>query len=163
MYAFLCSRIVPMIAFALAALSAATTTVAQTATDDAFDAPRVMLYASKGFGASSDYRAAPKFGLRLDQPISGRLTGWRADPGQFRYMPMFDLRLARGHGTTFRMANMPLYGGAAYSADSSTEESWRNGWFWAGVGGGLLLVSCLSDNWPCEDDDDDDFVSPGLE
>ncbi len=137
--------------------------LAQSAENALVESPRVMLYASKGFGSSARAKHVTNFGLRYEQPLLRTQSRWQFNAKPTRFMPMFDLRLTPGIGRQFLMSNVPMYQSAGYSADSSTEESWRNPWFWAGVGAAALVVSCTTDNWPCEDDDDDTSVSPGLD
>lgn len=133
---------------------------AQQSIDDAFNEPRVMLYASKRFGNSREVRYAPTFGLRFEQPINLQQQSWQADLGQLSYLPMLELKLYRGHGSQFLFGNVPMLDSGAISVGSSTQESWRNPWFWGGVAVAALAIACATETGICEDDDDDTYTPP---
>ncbi|MEM1263945.1 MAG: hypothetical protein AAGH76_16220 [Pseudomonadota bacterium] len=143
-----------------AVVAFASTGNAQQSIDDAFSEPRVMLYASKRFGNNREVRYAPTFGLRLEQAVNVRQRNWFADPSQMNFMPMLDFRMYRGHGTQLLFSNIPMLDSGSISVGSSTEESWRNPWFWGGMAVAALAVACVTETGICEDDDDDTYTPP---
>lgn len=122
---------------------------------DAFDdSPRFMLYVHKELGGARHKSAAPSFGFAVD----------RSSIASSR---VFDLRVAPFADNAIFLNGLQIAGqpqGFGYSGSYGEGASWDNPWLWfAAALGGALGISCLTDNWPCDDsyDDDGDYRVPG--
>ena len=149
---------------ALAAGLAAQPVLADSAMDEAFDTPRVMFYAVKRFGAASNRATAPTFGLRFEQPVRGARQRWQMDVSDLNFAPMLDLSLRRGQGGVFSLYNIPVYGYGTYYDSvygGYGGDKKRQAMVVGGVVVAAMVVSCASDNWPCEEDKNGP-ESPGL-
>lgn len=120
------------------------------------ESPRLMLFAQKAFGAEGDPATLPRLGLRLENPVDAGLhRGWTA-PEPPRFAPLAEYAFTAGRGHSVRLSDIPMFDSAG---SLGTEESWGKPSFWAVLTVAALGVSCLADNWPC-DDDDDDYTPP---
>ena len=118
------------------------------------DSPRFMLYVHKEIGGASRKTAGPSFGFAVD----------RSSVATTR---VFDLRVAPFADNAVFLNGLQITGqsqGFGYSGSYGEGASWDNPWLWfAAALGGAIGISCLTDNWPCDDsyDDDSDYRVPG--
>lgn len=118
-------------------------------------APRYMIYVQRGFGGKAQASFAPRFGFSVDREL----------PVVLDRMPLrssvrlIDLQLSSATWRDVWLNGYKIAGerenSLGYGEDSYGEDSWGNPWLWGGAGlAALLGISCVTDNWPCEDDRD---------
>lgn len=119
------------------------------------DSPRFMLYVHKDIGAVRNRSAGPSFGFAVDRPIPLTL---QMDQSALRATSarIFDLRVAPFDDGAVMLNGLRLTGeapqGLGYSGSYGEGASWNNPWLWfAAALGAALGISCLTDNWPCDD------------
>ena len=117
-------------------------------------APRYMIYVQHAFGGKAQASFAPRFGFSLDRelPVAFERTSMRSS------VRLIDVQLSSATWTDVWLNGYKIAGEREYSlgydSGSYGGESWGNPWLWGGAGlAALLGLSCVSDNWPCEDDD----------
>jgi hypothetical protein len=100
------------------------------------DSPRFMLYVHKQIGAPRHKSTGPSFGFAVDRSKS---------------MKVLDLRFAPSDGAFF-------FNGLQLTGKTPEGLGWEsyggpNGYLWWGAAalGALLIVSCATDNEPCDD------------
>ena len=107
--------------------------------------PQAFLYVRLPFGASRSVSEhnTPRFGLSLSREFStGSDTHSLFRPN--RLLPFFDVQFGgRDASMRFNGANMASSGGGSI---------WKNPWLWVGIAAGALVISCVTENFPCEDD-----------
>jgi hypothetical protein len=132
------------------------------------DSPRFMLYVHKEIGSArhKGKSMAPSFGFAVDRTIPMTL---QMDQSALRASTasIFDVRVAPfDHGAIF-LNGLRLTGeapqGSGYSGSYEEGASWDNPWLWFGAAlVGAIAISCLTDNWPCDDSygGDGDYTPP---
>ena len=107
--------------------------------------PQAFLYVRLPFGArrSGSEHSTPRFGLSLSREFSaGSDTNSLFRPN--RLLPFFDVQFGgRDTPVRFNGANM---------ASSGEDSIWKNPWLWVGIAAGAVVISCATENFPCEDD-----------
>jgi len=102
----------------------------------------LTLYVQMHLGSGNRHSTTPTFGLSLDRDLNHSFTPdglWTAA----RSASLLDLQFNR-----FGAQGLQV-GGAKVMARNGGESVWTNPWLWVGVGAGVLLVSCVSDHFPC--------------
>ena len=119
------------------------------------DSPRFMLYVHKEIGGARHRSTGPSFGFAVDRPIPLTLqrdqSALRASSAR-----IFDLRVAPFDDNAIFLQGLRLTGetpqGLGYSGSYGEGASWNNPWLWfAAALGAAIGISCLTDNWPCDD------------
>ena len=136
------------------------------------DSPRFVLYVHKQVGAARHKRTGPAFGFAVDRS----LPMWSRGDSPALLAPtarIFDLRVApfddnaiflNGLQLTGKVAGRLGYEGSYGEGSFGEGTSWRNPWvLGALVIGGALGISCLTDNFPCDDsyDGEERYTVPG--
>jgi hypothetical protein len=114
--------------------------------------PRFMIYVQHSFG-SSTRSVSPRLGFSVDRALPISLDRARIQSS----VRLLDLQFATTAIDNVWLNGIKLSGEPDYTHryDSYGGDSWDNPWLWFGLGGAALLgISCATENWPCEDDDD---------
>ena len=118
------------------------------------DSPRFMLYVHKEIGSARHKRSGPAFGFAVDRtvPMTLQMDQSALRPSTAR---IFDVRVAPFDDGAIFLNGLRLTGkpqGLGYSGSYEEGASWDNPWLWFGAAlVGAVGISCLTDNWPCDD------------
>jgi hypothetical protein len=119
------------------------------------DSPRFMLYVHKEIGGARHRSTGPSFGFAVDRTIPQTL---QMDQSALRPSTarIFDVRVAPFDDNAIFLQGLRLTGetpqGLGYSGSYGEGASWNNPWLWfAAALGAAIGISCLTDNWPCDD------------
>ena len=131
--------------------------------DDTFDpghAATAALYFKLPLGGTT--ASTPRYGLRLSGDAYNVLDDGAAQSRGWQSVPLVDLHFGREEG------ELHLFGARTWDSSSGfgTGDSFKKPMFWVGAAILGLGVSCLTDNFPCDEDDDDDddeHSTPGLQ
>lgn len=136
------------------------------------DSPRFMLYIHKQVGTARHKSIGPSFGFAVDRSTSIWSYG-DSSVVHAATARIFDLRVAPFDDNAIFLNGLQLTGNTArglgyegsYGEGSFGEgTSWNSPWLWGAVIiGGALGISCLTDNFPCDDNyqANDDYRVPG--
>jgi hypothetical protein len=131
------------------------------------DSPRFMLYVHKQLGSAPRQSKGPSFGFAVDRSTPLWSRGDSPAPASATAR-IFDLRVAPFDDSAIFLNGLQLTGsaqqGLGYEGSYGEGASWNNPWLWfAAALGAAIGISCLTDNWPCEDsyDGDSGYRVPG--
>ena len=117
-------------------------------------APRYMIYVQHAFGGKAHTEFAPRFGFSIERelPVSLERTAMRDS------VRLIDVQLSSTTWSDVWLNGYKIAGereyAIGYDGGSYGEDSWGNPWLWGSAGlAALLGISCVTDNWPCEDSD----------
>lgn len=136
----------------------ATTTAVAEAPMHAFSgvdtAPRYMIYVQHAFGGKAQTEFAPRFGFSVEReiPVAFERTSMRSS------VRLIDLQWSSETWNDVWFNGYKIAGerehSLSYEGGSYGEDSWGNPWLWSTAGlAALIGISCVSDNWPCEESD----------
>lgn len=113
-------------------------------------APRAMIYFHQPIGAAPGKDSELQFGLRLESsPTQFGGADLFASTRPASPIALTDIRFRRSGEYQFW-----THGGLMYDSMEGvigTGDSWSAWWWWVMLGIAAGGVSCLTDNWPCED------------
>lgn len=119
------------------------------------DSPRFMLYVQKQIGGTRHRSTGPSFGFAVDRSMA---TSTR----------IFDLRVAPFDDGAIMLNGLQVTGKGpqrlGYEGSYGEGASWNNPWLWfAAALGAAIGISCLTENWPCDDSYDGEprYTVPG--
>lgn len=112
-------------------------------------APRAMIYFQQPLGAAPGKASEPQFGLRLESNVAAFGSADFYAPTRPISVAFADLRFNA-------LGDHQLWTGGALMYDSmdgviGTADSWSAWWWWVMLGIAAGGISCLTDNWPCDD------------
>lgn len=113
-------------------------------------APRAMIYFQQPLGTVPGKASELQFGLRLESnPVAlggaDLYAPWRPAPSlafaDFRFNAMGDTQVWTGGALMYDSMEGVI----------GTGDSWSQWWWWVMLGLAGAGISCLTDNWPCDD------------
>ena len=143
---------------ALAVCAFVTTTAVAQPPVHAFSAvdtaPRYMIYVQHSFGGRSQRSFSPRlgFGVERELPVALDRMSMRSS------VRLIDVQLSSESWREVWLNGYKIAGerehSVGYDNGSYGGDSWDNPWLWGGAGlAALLGLSCVTDNWPCEENE----------